>query len=60
MAAEQKSNIEKLNSQFKALHNELLVKKEYELAEKFSTTYFETQTANYIAGMDYIKNLYEL
>lgn len=60
MTPEQKTNIEKLNIQFKALHIELLSKKEYALAEKLSSIYYETQTTNYIAGMDFIKNLYEL
>ena len=60
MTPEQKSNIEKLNSQFKALHNELLSKKEYLLASKLSEVYYEVQTVNYIGGMDYIKNLYKL
>lgn len=60
MNQEQKTKIEKLNSQFKALHNELLVKKEYELSKKLSTIYYETQTVNYLAGVNYIKNLYEI
>mgnify|MGYP001117403511 CR=1 FL=1 len=60
MTPEQKTKIEKLHSQFKALHKELLSKKEYLLASKLSEVYHEAQTVNYIAGMYYMKNLYEL
>ena len=60
MKPEQKTNIEKLNIQFKALHSELLSKNESALAGKISSVYYESQTANYIAGMDFIKNLYKL
>jgi len=60
MTPEQKTNIEKLNSQFKALHSELLSKKEYSIAYKLSEVYYQVQSVNYISGMDYIKNLYKL
>jgi len=60
MAPEQKTEIEKLNSQFKALYDELLNKDEHSIAAKLSIVYYKTQTLNYISGMDYIKNLYEL
>ena len=60
MILEQKTKIEKLDSQFKALHKELLLKKEYLLASKLSEVYYQVQSVNYISGMDYIKNLYKL
>lgn len=60
MNQEQKTKIEKLNSKFNALHNELLLKNEYSIASKLSEVYHQAQYSNYIAGMDYIKNLYKL
>ncbi len=55
-----KTKEQKLNSHFKVLHNELLAKNEYVLADELSSIYYETQTLYYVSGMDFIKNLYKL
>ena len=60
MTPEQKTKIEILNSKFNSLHKQLLLKKEFILADELSAVYYQAQTVNYVAGMDYIKNLYQL
>ena len=60
MTQEQRDEIKALNDRFNALHFELLLKKEYDLAREFSAVYHEVQKATLSAGMNHIIELYNL
>ena len=60
MKPEQRKAIESLNSKFEKLHTTLLLKKEYALADELSKVYWEAQSRSYNAGMDFVKDLYNL
>ncbi len=60
MTNEQIEKVKALNVKFNALHGQLLLKKEYDLADELSAVYYESQTVNYTAGMNFVKELYNL
>lgn len=60
MTLEQKNKLDNLNLSFDEIHKELIDKKEYNLASKLSKVYYEAQSINYVAGVDFIKNIYKL
>ena len=49
-----------LRNEFQNLHSQLLEKKEFELANKLSEIYHKTTVNQYIQGVEFMKNLYEL
>jgi ssDNA-specific exonuclease RecJ len=49
-----------LRNEFQNLHSQLLEKKEFELANKLSEIYHKTKVNQYIQGIEFMKNLYEL
>ena len=49
-----------LRNEFENLHSQLLEKKEFELANKLSEIYHKTTVNQYIQGVEFMKNLYEL
>jgi vacuolar-type H+-ATPase subunit D/Vma8 len=49
-----------LINEFQNLHTQLLDKKEFQLASKLSEIYHQTAVNQYIQGIEFIKNLYQL
>ena len=49
-----------LRNEFLNLHSELLDKKEFQMASKLSEIYHQTTVNQYIQGIEFMKNLYQL
>ena len=49
-----------LRNEFLNLHSELLDKKEFQMASKLSEIYHKTTVNQYIQGIEFMKNLYQL
>lgn len=49
-----------LRNEFQNLHLQLLEKKEFQLASKLSEIYHQTTVNQYIQGIEFMKNLYQL
>ncbi len=60
MTQEQVKKIKALNIKFDELHAQLMLKEEYALADELSEVYYQSQTVNYHAGIDFVKRLQEL
>ena len=52
--------IKKLETTYSSIHEELLDKKEFKLANKLSSIFYDYGYKNRLDGMEFIKNLYEL
>lgn len=51
---------EALRNEFQNLHSQLLKKNEFQLASKLSEIYHNTALNQYIQGIEFMKNLYQL
>ncbi len=49
-----------LRNEFLNLHSQLLDKKEFQMASKLSEIYHKTTVNQYIQGIEFMKNLYQL
>lgn len=52
--------IKELETIYNSIHDELLNKKQFELARKLSSIFYNYGYQNRLEGMEFIKNLYEL
>ncbi len=60
MSIETNKELKELSEKFTKLHSELLKHKLYDLATDFSKVYYQSQSASYAAGMDFMKEINNL